>query len=120
MGFKMMVVIQGTRSFSDYNVFLRAMGTALSMLDNDDKEVSIYSAGPSNINSMGLEFCNISERSLKARGIRIRFNKAPVSWIRQNLNDADYIVYFSKPKEPVSDIIKLAEARDLEVGIYRF
>jgi hypothetical protein len=116
----MMVVIQGTRSFTDYNVFLRAMGTALSIMDIEDKEINIYSAGPSNINSMGLEFCNVSERSLKARGIRIRFNKAPMSWIRQNLNDADYIAYFSKPKEPVSEIVELAEARDLDVGIYRF
>jgi len=115
-----MVVIQGTRTFTDYNVFLRAMGTALSMMEDGDKQVNIYSAGPSNINSMGLEFSNISERSLKARGIRIRFNKAPFSWIRDNLNDSDYIAYFCKPKEPVSDIVDLAEARDLELGIYRF
>jgi hypothetical protein len=94
----MMVVIQGTRTFTDYNVFLRAMGTALSMMEDGDKQVNIYSAGPSNINSMGLEVSNISD----------------------NLNDSDYIAYFCKPKEPVSDIVDLAEARDLELGIYRF
>lgn len=116
----MIVAIQGSRNFSDYNVFLRAMGTALSVMDQNDKTFTIYSAGPVNINSMGLEFANVSERSLKARGIRIRLNKVPPSWIRSNINDIDYLAYFSKPKEPVSDLVDLAEAKDIEVGIYRF
>jgi hypothetical protein len=116
----MIVAIQGSRNFSDYNVFLRAMGTALSSMDHDDKTFMIYSAGPVNINSMGLEFANVSERSLKARGIRIRFNKVPPSWLKSNIRDIDYFAFFSKPKEPVSDLVDLAEAKDIEVGIYRF
>jgi len=116
----MMVAIQGTKNFSDYNIFLRAMGTALSMLSQDDNEVNIYSAGPAGINSMGMEFSNISERSLKARGVRIRFNKVPANWIKSNMNDVDYLIYFSKPKEPVSDLVDLAEAKDVDVGIYRY
>lgn len=116
----MIIGIQGTKAFSDYNVFLRAMGTALSMMPKDDKTVLIYSSGPAGINSMALEFCNISERSLKARGIRIRLNKVPVSWIKTNIHDVDYLAYFSKPKEPVSDLVDLAEAKDIEVGVYRF
>lgn len=116
----MMVAIQGTRNFSDYNIFLRAMGTALSMMPQDDKEIGIYSAGPAGINAMALEFSNISERSLKARGIRIRFNKVPVGWLKSNVHDIDYLVYLSKPKEPVSDLVDLAEAKDIEVGVYRF
>lgn len=116
----MILAIQGTRNFSDYNVFLRAMGTALSSMDQDDKEFLIYSAGPVNINTMGLEFSNISERSLKSRGIKIRFNKVPPSWIKTNLRDIDYFAFFSKPKEPVSDIVDLAEDKDIPVGIYRF
>lgn len=116
----MIIGIQGTKGFSDYNVFLRAMGTALSMMPDQDREVTIYSAGPAGINSMGMEFSNISERSLKARGIRIRFNKVPASWIKTNINDIDYLAYFSKPKEPLSDLVELAEAKDIEVGVYRF
>lgn len=116
----MIVAIQGTRSFSDYNVFLRAMGTALSSMSTDDNEFIIYSAGPANINSMGLEFANVSERSLKARGIKIRVNKVPPSFIKTNLSDVDYLAFFSKPKEPVSDLVSVAESKDAEVGIYRY
>ena len=116
----MILVIQGTRNFSDYNIFLRAMGTALSSMDQDDKEFLIFSAGPVNINAMGLEFANVSERSLKARGIKIRLNKVPPSWVKQNIQDVDYLAFFSKPKEPVSDLVELAEDKDKEVGIYRY
>lgn len=114
------MAIQGSRNFSDYNVFLRAMGTALSSMDSDDKTFIICSAGPANINSMGMEFSNISERSLKARGIKIKLNKVPPSWIKDNIRDINYFAYFSKPKEPVSELVDLAEAKDIEVGIYRF
>lgn len=116
----MIIAIQGTKNFSDYSVFLRAMGTAFSDMSVDDKEIAIFSAGPAIINSMGMEFTNISERSLKARGIRIKFNKVPQSWIKSNIHLIDYLAYFSKPKEPVSELVDLAEAKDVEVGIYRF
>lgn len=116
----MIVVIQGTRSFNDYNVFLRAMGTALSLMDENDNEFFIYSCGPVNINTMGMEFSNVSERSLKARGVKIRLNKVPPSWVRQNISDVDYLAFFSKPKEPVSDLVDLGESKDIEVGVYRY
>jgi hypothetical protein len=116
----MIVVIQGSKTFNDYSVFLRAMGTSLSMMDEGDKEFFIYSAGPSVINSMGLEFSNISERSLKARGIKIRLFKIPPSWVKENIHSIDYLAYFSKPKEPVSSLVDLAESKDIEVGVYRY
>lgn len=116
----MILAIQGTKSFNDYTIFLRAMGTALYELKDDDKELLIYSAGPSNINAFGMEFSNISERSLKARGIRIKFVKVPARFIKDNIHSVNYLAYFSKPKEPVSDLVDLAEAKDIEVGIYRF
>jgi hypothetical protein len=116
----MIVGIQGSSSFNDYSIFLRAMGTALSSLPEDDKEFLIYSAGPASINSMGMEFSNVSERSLKARGIKIRMIKVPPSWIKSNIHDFGYFAYFSKPKEPVSDIVDLAEAKDIHVGVYRY
>lgn len=116
----MKIGIQGSRSFNDYTIFLRAMGTAMSSMAEGDKEILIYSAGPSSINSFGLEFSNVSERSLKARGIKIKFFKVPPSWIKQNIYDIDYLAYFSKPKEPVSDLVEAAEAKDISVGIYRY
>ena len=116
----MIVTVQGTRNFNDYTIFLRAMGTALTMMDDDDKEFTLYSAGPSRINEMAMEFSNVSERSLKARGIKIKMIKMPIKWLRSNLNDIDYFVFFSKPKEPLTDLVMAAEAKDLEVGIYRY
>lgn len=116
----MIIGVQGTRNFNDYNIFLRAMGTALSDLDSSDTEIIIYSAGPANVNSMAMEFSNVSERSLKARGIKIRMNRVPPKWLRDNIRDVDYFAFFSKPKEPVSDIVEAAEAKDKEVGVYRY
>ena len=116
----MRIGIQGTRNFSDYSIFLRAMGTAMSSMTDGDKEFYIYSAGTAQINSFAMEFSNVSERSLKARGIKIRLFKVPPSWIRDNIHDIDYLAYFSKPKEPVSDLVDIAEAKDISVGIYRY
>jgi len=116
----MIVAIQGTKAFSDYSIFLRAIGTAMTMLPEEDKECLIFSAGPSAINSMAMEFTNISERSLKARGIKIKLIKVPPSWIRENIHTVDYFIYLSKPKEPYSDLVELAESKDIEVGVYRY
>jgi hypothetical protein len=117
---KMIVAIQGTKAFDLYPVFLRAMGVALSNLPNEDKEFYIYSAGPAQINSMALEFSNISERSLRARGIKIKMIKVPPSWIKENVHSINYFAFFSKPKESVSDIVSYAESKDTKVGIYRY
>lgn len=116
----MIVAIQGSRNFDEYQVFLRAMGTALAMMEEGDSSFSIYSAGPANLNSMALEFSNISERSLKARGIKINLRKVPVSLIKDSIKNIDYFAYFSKPKEPVSDLVRYAENKDAEVSIFRY
>ena len=116
----MIVAIQGTKAFSDYSVFLRAMGTALSEMQDDDKEFYIYSAGTAHINSMAMEFSNVSERSLKARGIRIKMIKIPPSWIKENIHSIGYFACCSKPKEPVSSLVSYAESKDTRVGVYRF
>lgn len=116
----MIVAIQGSRNFDEYQVFLRAMGTALSMMEEGDNSFTIYSAGPANLNSMASEFSNVSERGLKARGIKIRLRKVPVSSIKDSIEDINYFAYFSKPKEPVSDLVKYAENKDAEVSIFRY
>ena len=52
----MIVAVQGTNEFSDYNVFIRSMGVAMSNMHKDDTEFIIYSAGPAKINSFVSEF----------------------------------------------------------------
>lgn len=116
----MIVGIQGTRSFNDYPVLLRAMGTAFSDMQKDDKEILLYTAGPSNINDMVLEFSNVSERGLKARGIKIKTIKMPSSWIESNIEIFNYFVFLSKPGEKPSRLVDVADAHGVDVGIYRY
>ena len=71
----MIVGVQGTSSFNDYQIFLRAMGVALSGIKSDDNYIYIYTAGPKNINDMVMEFTNLSDRGLKGRGIKIKMFK---------------------------------------------
>ena len=116
----MIVAIQGTKSFNDYNIFLRGLGTVLRSLPEDDKEFIIHSVGPTQINSFALGFANITEDSLKAKGIKIRFKKVPLGWLEDHVHTVDYVLYFSKPKEALSSLVKKAEAKDIEVGVYRY
>ena len=116
----MILGIQGSRSFDDYAVFLRAMRTVLSSMDKDDRWLYIYSAGPAELNSMAIGFANITERSLKAQGIKLQVRKVPVKWFEEYMSDIDMFAYFCKPKEPVSHLVKLADDRDLNPYIYRF
>lgn len=116
----MIIGLQGTKSFDDYSIFLRAMGTALSSMSDTDKEFYIYSAGPAQINSFAMEFTNITERSMKARGKKIKLIKVPPSWLSENIQKINYLVIFSKPKEPLSDLVDQAESKGIDVGVYRY
>ena len=116
----MIVVVQGTNDFSDYNIFLRAMGVAMSGMKEDDKELHIYSAGPAKINSMVMEFCNLSERGMKARGKKIKNYKVPSYWVTENMEYVNYFAFLSKPKQPVSKLVAEAELKNIEVGIFRY
>lgn len=116
----MIVAIQGTSSFNDYAVFLRAMGNALRDMKQDDKEFTVMSAGPLIINQYAQEFLNVSERGLKARGIKVKLVKIPPSWLKNNISAVNYFAFFSKPKEQLSEIVDLADAKDIPVGVYRY
>jgi hypothetical protein len=116
----MIVAVQGTNSFDDYNVFLRSMGVAMSGMHQDDKEIYIYSAGPAKVNSMVSEFSNLSERSLKARGIKIKYYKVPPSWLEENIESFNYFAFLSKPKESLSKLVGSAQLKNVEVGIFRY
>lgn len=116
----MIVGVQGTSRFDDYQVFLRAMGVALSGIKEDDPYFYIYTAGPAKTNSMVMEFVNVSERSMKSRGIKIKMYKVPPSWIEENVNTFNYLAFLSKPKENTSRLVKVAEENNVEVGIFRY
>lgn len=116
----MIVAVQGTSDFSDYNVFLRAMGVAMSGMSENDTEFYIYSAGPAKINSMVSEFSNLSERGMKARGRKIKFYKVPPSWIEENMQYINYFAFLSKPNQSVSKLVAKAELENIEVGIFRY
>lgn len=116
----MIVGVQGTSDFDDYQVFLRAMSVALSTMQEDDKEFYIYTAGPARINSFVSEFCNLSERGMKSRGRKIKFYKAPNSWFEENMSYINYFAFLSKPKQPLSKLVGTAELNNVEVGIFRY
>ncbi len=120
MDFKLIIAVQGTTNFNDYNIFMRSMSVGMSSLPKEDKEILVYSVGPKNINNFVTEFCNITERSLKARGIKIRYNKVPISWAEQNIDKINYLVFLSKPGEYNSKLVAEAELSGIEVGIFRY
>jgi hypothetical protein len=116
----MIVAVQGTKEFNDYNVFLRAMSVALSEMKNEDTDFIIYSAGPVKINNFVSEFCNLSERGMKARGRKIKFyNVAPI-WLSENIKQVNYFVFLSRPKDPKSKLVLSAEANNIDVGLFKY
>lgn len=116
----MIVAVQGTSNFSDYSVFIRAMGVALSGMGEEDNKFLIYSAGPARVNSFVLEFSNISEKGMKSRNRKIKSYKIPPSWIEDNMESIDYFAFLSNPGEPVSKLVSKAELSNVEVGIFRY
>lgn len=96
------------------------MGVMLSSMKNDDTKIYVYSAGPAKVNSMVSEFCNLSERGLRARGKKIKFFKVAPSWIKDNIYDFDNFVYLCTPNDPNSSLVAEAELSELDVQIFRY
>lgn len=116
----MIVGVQGTNEFDDYNLFLRAISVALSGMKEEEKDFVIYSVGPAKINSFVSEFSNLSERGMKARGRKIKFYKVPERWMYDNMDQINYFAFLSKPKQSVSKLTTFAESKNVEVGIFRY
>jgi len=116
----MIVAVQGTNEFSDYNVFIRSMGVAMSNMHKDDTEFIIYSAGPAKINSFVSEFSNLSERGMKARGKKIKFYKVAPVWMQENLDQINYFAFLSKPNEKTTKLVSEAQLKNVEVGIFKY
>jgi hypothetical protein len=116
----MIVGVQGTNSFDDYKIFLRGIAVALSNLLDTDEYFYIYSAGPSGINSMVSEFVNLSERSMKSRGKKIKMYKVAPTWISENMEQLNYFVFLSKPNESKTKLVYEAQEKNIEVGIFNY
>ncbi|MFZ9242580.1 MAG: hypothetical protein ACO295_05150 [Sediminibacterium sp.] len=115
----MYIVVEGTKSFNDYDIFMRAMSVALSS-ENIDSHIEVWSLGPHTINSYTASFCNSSENFLKQKGFKIKFHKVHASWLEENLDFVNYYAYFSKPNENLSRLAKIAESKNIELGIFRY
>jgi hypothetical protein len=116
----MIVGVQGTSSFDNYNVFLRSMAVALSELLEEDKNFHIYSAGPDNINMMAMEFSNLSEKGMKSRGKSIKFIKVTPKWLEENISEVNHFAFLSNPKEPVSKIVHVSKLNNINTNVYNF
>lgn len=114
----MNIVVQGTKSFSDYTIFLRAMSVAMSNIS--DTEINVYSVGPVKVNAMVAEFCNKAEDSLKARGKKIKFVLVPESEVEKRIKDFDYFILLSIPNERMSRLAIIADKAKVEVGHFRY
>lgn len=116
----MIIVTEGSKSFDDYDIFMRAMGVALSSNIIDNK-IQVWSLGPHKINSFTAAFCNSSERFLKSKGYKISFYKVNAKWVAENINSVSYYAFFAQPKDDISKMCKLAqEIEGCEVGIFKY
>jgi hypothetical protein len=96
------------------------MSVALSGMQEDDNEFIVYSVGPAKINNFVSEFCNLSERGMKARGKKIKFYNTAPSWLDTNIEQLNYFAFLSKPNEQKSKLVQTAELKNIEVGIFRY
>jgi hypothetical protein len=115
----MIIAVEGTKDFQDYETFMRSMGVALSN-PNIDSDIQVWSLGPHKINSFTAAFCNSSENFLKLKGFKISFYKVSHQWVAENLNSVNYYSFFGLLKESESRMCKAAQlVEGCEVGIYR-
>ena len=117
----MIIAVEGTKTFSDYDVFMRAMGVALSA-EYVDSRIEVWSAGPQNVNRFTAAFCNSSENYLKQKGFKISFKRFPISHIRSSMGQVDYFAFFCKPnqKNTESKLLSTAEYYQVESGVYKY
>lgn len=117
----MKILIQGTREFKKYEIFINALGRSIRSMDPEDPELQILTLGPTNINSMAYEFTNISEDTLKSNGIRARVIKVTRSWVKENIDELDEFIYLCNPKEPLSDMASLVDKKGMpDLHVFRY
>jgi len=114
----MIIAVEGTKSFTDYETFMRAMGVALSQ-PNNESIIEVWSAGPHKINSFTAAFCNSAENYLKQKGYKVVFKKLPTGYISENISYVSYFAHFATKNDKPSRLTAEAELAGIEVGIYR-
>lgn len=116
----MIIAVEGSKTFDNYDIFMRAMGVALSK-PTLDSDIQVWSLGPHKINSFTASFCNSSESFLRNKGFKIHFYKVAHPWVAEHLSSVNYFAYFSLPNDQVSRMCKAAqEIEGCEVGIFRY
>ena len=116
----MKVLVQGSKEFDDYSVFMRAMSVALSSLNGGDTIFEVYSVGPKRTNNLVLEFMNVSEDGMVDRGLDARKYFVPFSWAENNMDKIDYFIYLSNPTERGSRLLALAEHHNTESAHFNY
>jgi hypothetical protein len=96
------------------------MAISLSSMKQEDGEFIVYSVGPNQVHSFVSEFCNVSEKGLKARGKKVRFYKTNPHWVEENINDIDYFAYLSKPKQYISKLASFAQSNNVELNVFSY
>ena len=117
----MQILIQGTPKFNKYEIFIHALGKVLRTKEEDDKQIIVYTLGPTNVNAMIHEFFNISERTLKSNGIRPKIIKVTRGWAKDNMSKLDHFIYLCNPKESLSELAEMADNKEKpDLGIFRY
>jgi hypothetical protein len=114
----MIVGMQGSKTFTDYSVFLNAMLRVLNSFEDGDTEFTIITAGPFRVNEMAQEFVNVSD--WKSRGIRAKVVKMPAIALEERMGSVDQFVYFCNPKEALGPLVKVADKHDLFPQVFRY
>jgi len=117
----MRVLIHGTKTFNQYEIFINALGRVIRSMEDGDDELLVVPLGPKNVTHMAHEFVNISERTLKANGVKPKVMPRTLGWAESNLHDFDELIYFCKPKEPLSKIAALVDKKStIDLVVYRY
>lgn len=114
----MIIAVEGTKKFADYETFMRAMGVALSQPNNEDI-IEVWSVGPYKINNFTAAFCNSAENYLKQKGFKVVFRKVPQDYVEENIDYVSYFAFFSTKNERPSRLFATAELNDVEAGLFK-
>lgn len=114
----MNVLIQASKNFKDEDVFRRAMMVTLIDVRDGDKILNLYSLGPVNLNSMAQGFANMTENTLRSKGIKIKFHHIPRA--EAESRQFDKALYFCNPGEQTSPVFNTLRAKDADVLVFRY
>lgn len=129
------IMVTGSRKFSDYGEVARGIGIAIkNLVDAGAKDITVRHGACAGADSMVVEFVNKIERSLHQRDIHVKLEAYPPNLKKygspaayhirnkQMISDgADVCVAFLKRTEPnkgTLGVIKLAQAANIPVEIY--